>query len=98
MKKIAAIFVVALAFVFSYGVVKANYAPPMSLAVGAKASNLVVNRDDSGDPVARGSIVKIIDGCNVVYMSNAYIIVSNRIETTKSPTTPTQISVTNGCK
>lgn len=98
MNKIAAALVVVLAFAGSYGVVKANYDKPMQLATNVKVSNVVVNKYSDGSVISRGSIVKIIDGCNVIYMSNAYVTRSNIIEVSDSPARPTQISVINGCK
>lgn len=59
--------------------IRANYKPPITLAPGVSVTNLIVNK--IGDrPQSYRSVVKIVDGCRVIYMGDTYVNKYNQLE------------------
>lgn len=72
------------AFIVGTSFLHADYKKPMSLASGVKATNLLVNYYSNDQLDADSSIVKIVDGCRVIYISGAYINNNQRLSTSSS--------------
>ena len=59
--------------------IRADYKAPMNLARGVSVTNLIVNK--IGDrPQSYRSVVKIVDGCRVIYMGDTYVNKYNQLE------------------
>lgn len=59
--------------------IRADYKAPMNLARGVSVTNLVVNK--IGDrPQSYRSVVKIVDGCRVIYLGDTYVNKYNQLE------------------
>ena len=59
--------------------IRADYKPPITLAPGVSVTNLIVNK--IGDrPQSYRSVVKIVDGCRVIYMGDTYVNKYNQLE------------------
>lgn len=59
--------------------IRADYKAPMTVARGAVVSNLVVNKFADRAQSYR-SVVKIVDGCRVIYLGDTYINKYNQLE------------------
>lgn len=59
--------------------IHADYKSPITLAPGVSVTNLIVNK--IGDrPQSYRSVVKIVDGCRVIYMGDTYVNKYNQLE------------------
>lgn len=75
------VLILALAGVCLTGTsfIRADYKPPITLAPGVSVTNLIVNK--IGDrPQSYRSVVKIVDGCRVIYMGDTYVNKYNQLE------------------
>lgn len=59
--------------------IRADYKAPMTIARGAVVSNLIVNKYNDRAQSYR-SVVKIVDGCRVIYLGDTYINKYNQME------------------
>lgn len=84
MKRLA-LLGLAGACILSASFIRADYNRPMSLAPGAVISNLVVNYYDDRT-TNTGSVVKIVDGCRVIYLTDTFITVNDQMAYNSTPT------------
>ena len=59
--------------------IRADYKAPMTLARGVSVTNLIVNKIGDRAQSYR-SVVKIVDGCRVIYMGDTYVNKYNQLE------------------
>lgn len=71
MKRLALLTLAGIC-ISSTSFIRADYKRPIWVAPGTKTSNLVVNYYEDR-PINYGSIVKVVDGCRVIYLSDAYL-------------------------
>lgn len=67
--------------------IRADYKNPIYKAPGVAVSNLVVNYWSDGSVNSNGSVVKIKDGCRVLYYSNAYLDTNHQLNVSQRATT-----------